>query len=97
MFRNKKKTVGVRIPDNQIALLIAKELGSGLLSSSLPGIDDIVPYPNDPENIYEEYRKKVDMVIHGGLGGLKPSTIIDCTGSNPEIIREGAGSLELFA
>ncbi len=90
-FNKKKKTVGVRIPDNEIVLSIIQHLGKPLLSTSLHDEDEIVDYMTDPDVIHNEYNKQVDIIIHGGNGGNKPSTVIDCTGSEPKIIREGKG------
>jgi tRNA threonylcarbamoyl adenosine modification protein (Sua5/YciO/YrdC/YwlC family) len=90
----KRKTVGIRIPENNIILEIVRELGNPILTTSLKKDDEILEYPTDPELIYEEYRDLVDAVIDGGYGGIIPSTIIDCSGDEPELIREGLGELE---
>ena len=89
-----RKTVGIRIPDNNIILEIVRQLGNPILTTSLKEDDDILEYPTDPELIYEEYRDLVDAVIDGGYGGIIPSTIIDCSGDEPELIREGLGELD---
>lgn len=89
LLQNRRKTIGVRIPDNRIAQAIIKELGRPLISTSLISDDDIHHYPNDPIDIHDEYENKVDLVINGGLGGLDPSGVIDCTQSPYEIIRQG--------
>ena len=91
ILKNKKKTVGLRIPANQIILDIVKELGRPILTTSLLDEDEIIEYTTDPELIYENYKDLVDIVIDGGFGGNIPSSIIDCTGDSPVIIREGAG------
>lgn len=91
ILKNKKKTVGLRIPANQIILEIVKELDRPILTTSLLDEDEIIEYTTDPELIYENYKDLVDIVIDGGFGGNIPSTIIDCTGESPIIIREGAG------
>ncbi len=92
-FAGRKKTVGIRIPANNIIREIVKELGNPILSSSIHDEDEILEYSTDPELIHEKYSDIVDMVIDGGYGGLIPSTIIDCTEHEPVIIRQGKGEL----
>lgn len=92
LFKN-KKTVGIRMPDNQIALEIVRELGNPLMTSSIFTDEITTEYITDPELIEEKYGNQVDLVIDGGMGGLMHSTIVDCTGDEPEIIREGGGEL----
>ena len=92
-FVNRKKTIGVRIPQNNIALAIVEELGRPLMTASLKSDDQILEYFTDPETIYENYKKRVDAEIDGGIGGNEPSTIIDCSGDEPVMIREGAGEI----
>jgi tRNA threonylcarbamoyl adenosine modification protein (Sua5/YciO/YrdC/YwlC family) len=94
LFKNKKKTVGIRIPSNKIVLDLIAELGSPLITTSVHDADEIIEYTTDPELIYEKYRDFADMVIDGGYGNNEASTIIDCTGDEPEIVREGIGVLE---
>ncbi|MEO1437652.1 MAG: L-threonylcarbamoyladenylate synthase [Bacteroidota bacterium] len=96
LFKNNKKTVGIRIPDHPIAQDIVRGLGRPLLSTSLKIEDEILEYWNDPIDIYEYYQKLVDIVIDGGMGGLEPSTIVDFTGGSPDVIRAGAGDIALF-
>jgi tRNA threonylcarbamoyl adenosine modification protein (Sua5/YciO/YrdC/YwlC family) len=96
MFRSKKKTIGLRVPDNKIIQEVIKELGNPLVATSIRDIDDILEYPTEPEEIDETYNKLVEMVIDGGNGNINPSTVIDCTGSAPVVIREGAGSLDVL-
>ena len=91
----KKKTVGIRIPDNLIIRELVKSLGNPIITASLKLEDDIVEYPTDPEEIYEKYKNKVDVIIDGGYGNNIPSTIVDCTGDNFEIIRQGLGQIYL--
>jgi tRNA threonylcarbamoyl adenosine modification protein (Sua5/YciO/YrdC/YwlC family) len=93
LFKNNKKTVGVRIPDNQIARTIVKELGNPIVSTSIHNGDEIIDYLNDPFEIHEQFEKLVDIVIDGGMGDIEPSTIVDCTGDEPIIIRQGKGVL----
>jgi len=90
----KRKTVGIRIPDNNIILEIVRQLGNPILTTSLKEDDEILEYPTDPELIAEEYRDLVDAVIDGGYGGIIPSTVIDCSGDEPEVIREGLGEVD---
>jgi tRNA threonylcarbamoyl adenosine modification protein (Sua5/YciO/YrdC/YwlC family) len=92
LLKNKKDTVGLRIPDNVIARCIVKELGHPILSVSLPG--DMVEEYTDPELIYRNFEKLVDVVVDGGVGGMVPSTIIDCTGEEPVLTRQGLGAWE---
>ena len=90
-FTYKKKTIGIRIPDNNVILEIVKELNRPVLTTSVHSEDEIIEYSTDPELIYEKFKDIVDLLIDGGFGGTVPSTIIDCTGTEPEIIRMGAG------
>ncbi len=90
----KKKTVGIRIPDNPILLEILKELGKPIMSTSVHDDDEIVEYTTDPELIHERYEDLVDLVIDGGHGDNEPSTIIDCTGDEMVVVREGKGEIE---
>ncbi len=89
ILHSKKSTIGLRVPDNLIARTIVQELGHPLLSASLPG--KMVEEYTDPELMYENFHKLVDIVIDGGVGGMIPSTVIDCTSDHYEVIREGAG------
>jgi len=91
LFKN-KKIVGIRMPKNNIVMEIVRELGNPLMTSSV-FYDDDTEYVTNPELLEEKYGKQVDLIIDGGEGGIIPSTIVDCTGSEPEIIREGAGEL----
>jgi len=91
IFQSKKKTVGIRIPENNIVSHIIRELGNPIMSTSIHDDDEIIEYTTDPELIYEKYQNQVDIVINGGFGDNEASTIIDCTGEEPEVIREGKG------
>lgn len=93
IFKN-KKTVGIRIPRNTIAQELVRELGNPIMTSSIFTDDDTTEYITDPELIEEKYGRQVSLVIDGGMGGLVPSTVVDCTDDEPQIIREGAGELE---
>lgn len=93
-FKGKKKTVGVRIPDNSIILEIVRVLGNPIMSTSIHDDDEIIEYSTDPELIHEKFRDIVDLVIDGGYGDNTPSTIIDCTDEVPVIARQGKGVYE---
>lgn len=92
----KKKTVGIRVPDNNIIRSIVKELGNPIVSTSIYDEDEVIEYTTDPELIFEKWRNLVDLVIDGGYGGNVPSTIIDVSGDEIKVIREGKGSLDLL-
>ncbi len=92
ILQSKKSTVGLRVPNNNICQHILEELGNPILSASLPG--DIVEEYTDPEVIYENFGDKVDFVIDGGIGSMVPSTVIDCTSDDWNIIRQGLGEWE---
>ena len=89
ILKTKKDTVGIRVPDNIIARCIVRELGNPILSATLPG--DFVEDYTDPEIIHDKFEKRVDVVIDGGIGGMEPSTIVDFTSGEAEVLREGAG------
>lgn len=91
-----KKTVGIRIPDHPIPLAIVKELGNPLITSSIKDDDHIKEYTTDPEEIFEDFKHKVDLVIDGGAGGHVPSTIVDFTGDIPAIKRQGLGDFSEY-
>ena len=93
-IKNNRKTVGIRIPDNNIILEIVRQLGHPILTTSLKEDDDILEYPTDPELIYGEYQDLVDAVIDGGYGGMIPSTVIDCTEGDPVLVRAGLGEVD---
>ena len=93
ILKNRKETIGVRVPDNKIILELVERLGRPILTTSLKSDDQILEYFTDPRDIYDDYGKLVDLVIDGGVGGNQPSTVIDCTGDQPVMVREGAGAL----
>jgi tRNA threonylcarbamoyl adenosine modification protein (Sua5/YciO/YrdC/YwlC family) len=95
VFKN-KKTVGIRVPDNNIIRAIVKELGNPIISTSIYDEDEVLEYSTDPELIFEKWQNIVDVVIDGGYGFNIPSTIIDLSGHEPEVIREGKGSLDIL-
>lgn len=92
IYKN-KKTVGIRVPDNNIIRTLVHELGNPILTTSVKDDDEVVEYTTDPELIYERYQDVVDIVIDGGYGGVEASTVVDCTGDEPEIIRQGKSEL----
>ncbi|WP_040298928.1 L-threonylcarbamoyladenylate synthase [Arcticibacter svalbardensis] len=94
MLSSKKKTVGIRVPDNDIAREIVKLLGNPIISTSIRDDDDILEYSTDPELIYEKYQDQVDIVIDGGYGENVASTVVDCTTDEFTILREGKGKLD---
>ncbi len=93
LFRSTKKSIGIRIPQNNIIREIVKELGNPMLSTSVKDEDTIIEYSTDPELIHEIFGDLVDLVIDGGFGGNIPSTVIDCIGNEPVITRFGKGEL----
>lgn len=92
-FKGKKKTVGIRVPDNNIIREIVRELGNPIFSSSVHDKDEIIGFTTDPELIHDDWGEKVDIVIDGGYSGNEVSTIVDCTNDEINIIREGKGEL----
>lgn len=94
-FKN-KKTVGIRVPDNAIAIELVNLLGNPIVSTSIHDEDEVLEYTTDPELIFEKWQSKVDLVIDAGYGDNHASTIIDLTGEEPIVIREGKGSLDVL-
>lgn len=92
----KKNTVGIRVPNNSIALEIVRQLGNPIVSTSIHDDDDVIEYTTDPELIFEKWQNLVDVVIDGGYGDNQASTIIDLSGSEPEVVREGKGSIDIL-
>lgn len=92
ILKSKKDTIGLRVPNHAIPMAILKELGHPILSASLPG--EMIEDYTDPERIYELFGKQVDFIVDAGIGGMIPSTIVDCTKDIPEIIRRGLGEWE---
>lgn len=92
----KKKTVGIRVPDNNIAIQIVEMLGNPIVSSSIHDEDEVIEYSTDPELIFEKWQNLVDLVIDGGYGENIASTIIDLTGHEPVILREGKGDVNVI-
>ena len=96
LFRNKKKTVGIRVPDNEIVREIVRVLGNPILSTSVHDEDEIIDYTTDPEVIYERFKDKVNLVIAGGYSNNQPSTVVDCTGDEFVVLRQGLGDIEEY-
>lgn len=96
LLSSKKKTVGIRVPDNSIAREIVKQLGNPILSTSIRDEDEILEYSTDPELIHEKFENNVDIVIDGGYGGNIASTVVDCTTGEFTVLREGKGKLEEY-
>ena len=96
LLSSKKKTVGIRVPDNAIVRALVKELGNPILTTSIHDEDDILEYSTDPELIYEKYADQVDLIIDGGYGGNVASTIVDLTSGDFEVVREGKGDLNQY-
>jgi len=96
IFQSKKKTVGIRVPNNNIPREIVRILGNPIVSTSVHDDDEILEYTTDPELIHEKYNNQVDLVINGGFGNLDASTVFDCTNDTPELVREGIGSLDVL-
>ena len=94
ILKNRKETIGVRIIDNNIVDALVRGLGRPILTASVKADDKVTEYYTDPHEIYEKYGKQVDAVIDGGKGGVVASTVIICTGDEPELYREGAGVLQ---
>lgn len=97
IFQSRKKTIGIRVPDNVIPREIVKELGNPIISTSVYDQDDIIEYITDPELIYEKYKDQVDIVIDGGFGDNEASTVLDCTSDELIVVRQGKGDIsEIF-
>ncbi len=92
----KKKTVGIRVPDNSIAKALVEELGNPIISTSIRDEDELLEYTTDPSLIFEKWEKLVDIVIDGGYGDNTASTVIDLSQGEPEVLREGKGSLDIL-
>lgn len=96
IFQSKKKTIGIRVPENPIPRLIVQELGNPIISTSVFSLSDDVEYLTDPELLYEEFMDRVDLVIDSGIGDLQVSTVVDCTGDEMVVVRQGKGDFEPF-
>ena len=96
IFKSKKKTIGIRVPDNNIPRLLVERLGNPIISTSIKDEDEVIEYITDPELIHDKYGSKVDAIIDGGYMNNIATTIVDCTGDEPVILRQGIGILEDF-
>ena len=94
LFQSRKKTIGIRIPDNNIALELVRELGHPMMTTSIHDEDELIEYTTDPELIYDKYKSRVDAIINGGYGNNEPSTVVDCTTEEPTVLRQGIGVIE---
>lgn len=94
ILHSKKKTIGIRVPDHNVPRMLVEELGHPILTTSINDDDEVIEYSTDPELIFEKYEHLVDLVIDGGYGQNIGSTVLDCTGSEVDVIREGLGKLE---
>ena len=94
LFQSKKRTVGIRIPDNSIPLAIVQELGNPIMTASVTDANDMIEYSTDPSLIHERFENQVDMVIDGGYGGFEGSTVLNCSTGDVEVIREGKGPID---
>lgn len=96
IFKSNKKTIGIRVPDNNLAREMVEEYGNPIVTASIKDHDTLIEYPTSPKNIYEQFGNLVDLVIDGGPGGNIPSTVLDCTGDDIKVVREGKGSLDIL-
>src|SRR5690606_27569895 len=94
ILHSKKKTIGIRVPDHNVPCMLVEELGQPILTTSINDDDEVIEYSTDPELIFEKYQHLVDIVIDGGYGQNIGSTVLDCTGDEVEVLREGLGKLE---
>jgi tRNA threonylcarbamoyl adenosine modification protein (Sua5/YciO/YrdC/YwlC family) len=94
ILHSKKKTIGIRVPNHNVPRILVEELGQPILTTSINDEDEVVEYSTDPELIFEKYENLVDIVIDGGYGQNVASTILDCTGDEVEVLRQGLGKLE---
>ncbi|MEB2776476.1 L-threonylcarbamoyladenylate synthase [Algoriphagus sp. D3-2-R+10] len=94
ILHSKKKTLGIRVPDHNVPRMLVEELGHPILTTSINDEDEVIEYSTDPELIFEKYQHLVDIVIDGGYGQNIASTVLDCTGDEVEVLREGLGKLE---
>ncbi len=95
-FQSRKKTVGIRVPGHRVPLEIVERLGNPIVTTSIHSDDEIIDYLTDPELVYEKFRKVVDIVIDSGPCGNVPSTVVDCTGGEMVIVRQGKGDISLY-
>ena len=96
IFKNNRKTIGIRVPDSNLVREIVEEFGNPIVTGSIKDHDTFIEYPTDPQQIYDLFKDQVDLIIDGGSGGNIPSTVFDCTGDDIVVIREGKGEIDLF-
>lgn len=96
VFSSAKKTIGVRVPENDFVQLLIKELDSPLLAASLHDEDEIIKYSTDPSTIYEQFDEKVDLIVDGGYGKNTGSTVVDCSDGSPLVLRQGLGGIDIL-
>ncbi|MFM9009054.1 MAG: L-threonylcarbamoyladenylate synthase [Bacteroidota bacterium] len=96
LFRSRRKTIGLRVPDHAIVMALIAEVGNPLVATSLHDDDELMQYPTDPDEIVQRWENQVELVVDGGQGHLVPSTIIDCSGNEPVLVREGAGDSSIL-
>lgn len=96
IFQSNKKTVGIRIPNNNIPRMIVKELGNPIITTSIKDNDEIIEYPTDPEEIFNNFKEKVDVIIDGGYGKNIPSTVVDFSNGQYQVLREGMGDINEY-
>jgi tRNA threonylcarbamoyl adenosine modification protein (Sua5/YciO/YrdC/YwlC family) len=94
IFQSRKKTIGIRIPDNKIPVELVRNLGNPVMTTSIHDEDTLIEYTTDPDLIYEKYKDKVDVIINGGFGNNVPTTVVDCIQPEPVIVRQGIGIIE---
>ena len=94
IFQSRKKTIGIRIPDNKIPIELVRNLGNPIMTTSIHDEDTLIEYTTDPDLIYEKYKDKVNVIINGGFGNNVPTTVVDCTQPEPVIVRQGIGIIE---
>ena len=94
LFKNNKRTVGIRVPAHPVPLALVSALGHALVVTSVHDPDEVLDYTTDPERIDEHIGSQVDLVLDSGVGGLEGSTVIDLTGPEPVVLREGKGPVE---
>ena len=96
LFKSKRREIGIRVPDNSIALAIVQALGNPIITTSIKDDDEVIEYTTDPELIYERYEHQIDMMVDGGYGNNEASTVVNCTGHEPEVVRYGIGDIDQY-
>ena len=96
LFKSKRREIGIRVPGNSIALAIVQALGNPIITTSIKDDDEVIEYTTDPELIYERYEHQIDMMVDGGYGNNEASTVVNCTGHEPEVVRYGIGDIDQY-